>query len=357
MPIELSAERAVCYRCGQAYGRKKGNFPVSYAVMHKGVGYTPICKTCVDALYNAYLAQCNSSKLAVRQVCRKLDIYFNESAYELVERKSTTRTMMTQYIQKVNSISYANKSYDDTLSEEGTLWAIAKPSDIIEMEAYERAKQDLLSSGKISIAASAGDDQAGSDDGKKEHSSAISDEVKAYWGGGYTDEMYEALENRLAYWKSKYPDGYEFDAGTESLLQQICGMELDINRDRADGKSVDKSVSTLNSLLGSLNLKPVQRNQDDGDASLAKVPLGVWLYRYENKRPLPEDKSDNKILKYVFTWLGHVCKMLGVKNGYEQMYEDEVSKYRVEMPEYDGDDDEAFMTHVFESEAVDDEQV
>ena len=122
MSIEMSSDSAVCFRCGTKYGRRKGYFPVSYAIQHKGVGYIPICKTCIDTMYNTYLSQCNNAKDAVRQMCRKLDLYWSESVFEIVSRKSTTRSMMTQYIQKINTVSYAGKSYDDTLSDEGTLW-------------------------------------------------------------------------------------------------------------------------------------------------------------------------------------------------------------------------------------------
>lgn len=344
MAIDVVSERAYCYMCGQAYEKLRGAFHVSYAKSHRGVGYMPVCKTCVETLYTNYMAQCGDQKSAIRQLCRKLDLYWSENLFEQAEARGTPRTILQNYIQRTNARAYANKSYDDTLIEEGSLWKFSPCADV------------------GTYAGSCGDgsgscmDECGASSDAKRCAPKASDETIAYWGSGYTDEMYEALENRLAYWKSKYPDGYEFDAGTESLLQQICGMELDITRDRADGKSVDKSVSTLNSLLGSLNLKPVQRNQDDGDVSLAKVPLGVWLYRYENKRPLPDDKSDNKILKYVFTWFGHVCKMLGVKNGYSQMYEDEIKKYRVDMPEYDGDDDEAMMAGWFNSDASEEVQ-
>ena len=38
MAIEINSERAICARCGTAYGKRKGNFPVSYAATHKGIG-------------------------------------------------------------------------------------------------------------------------------------------------------------------------------------------------------------------------------------------------------------------------------------------------------------------------------
>ena len=119
----MSSDRAICCRCGTAYGRRKGYFPVSYAALYRGVGYLPFCKQCVDTMYNEYLSQCNDAKQAVRQMCRKLDLFWNESAFDSVEKKATTRTMMTNYITRVNNIAYAGKSYDDTLLSEGSMWS------------------------------------------------------------------------------------------------------------------------------------------------------------------------------------------------------------------------------------------
>ena len=67
-------------------------------------------------------------------------------------------------------------------------------------------------------------------------------------------------------------------------------------------------------------------------------------------------KDVNGIRKYVFTWMGHLCKMLGLKNGYAKLYEDEIERLRVNRPEYDGDDDEAFMNRLFEEEDDSDDE-
>lgn len=333
MPIEMSSDKAICAKCGTAYTRRKGYFPVSYAVLHKGIGYIPVCKECIDTMYNSYLAQCNDAKKAVRQMCRKLDLYWSDSVYEVVARKSTTRSMMTQYIAKINTVTYVGKSYDDTLSSEGTLWNFDAPNGAgaITPVAEVAPPPDEPREPEVTI-----------DD--------ISEDVVAFWGSGYTPAMYLELEQRRSYWMSRFPQDVELDIGTEALIRQICSLELDINRDRAAGRSVEKSVTALNTLLGSANLKPVQKKQDDADTALTNTPLGVWLYRYENKRPLPEIDDDlkdvNGIKRYVFTWMGHLCKMLGIKNTYSKLYEDEIAKLRVEKPEYDGDDDETLMMDV-----------
>lgn len=329
MSIELNSDKAQCSKCGVAYGRRKGNFPVSYSILYKGMGYIPICKDCIDAMYNTYLAQCGDARDAVHQMCRKLDLFWSDKVYDMVAAKNTPRSMMTQYIAKTNTSAYIGKSYDDTLLSEGTMWTF-RSSAVDEQSAEEDFPQ--------------------SPQEHEDEDIQLDQDIIAFWGPGYTSKMYAELEQRRSYWMSRFPSDVELDIGTEALIRQICSLEIDINRDRAAGRSVDKSITALNTLLGSANLKPAQRKQEDMDATLASVPMGVWLYRYENKRPLPEIddnlKDVNGIKRYIFTWFGHVLKMLGVKNKYSQLYDEEIERLRVERPEYDGDDDELYLSSI-----------
>lgn len=323
--IEVNASSTICRKCGTAYGRLKGYFPVSYGNLYRGTGYLPYCKECVDGMFNAYLAECKDTKLAVRQMCRKLDLYWNEKFYESVEKQNTPRSIMTSYIGKINVPKYANKSYDDTLRDESVMWVEpTKYADTVQSATTDEIQEDNIS---------------------------VPDEVVVFWGPGYTPSMYAELEQRRKYWMSKYPDDAELDIGTEALIRQICSLEIDINRDRAAGKSADKNINTLNTLLGSASLKPAQKKTDDYESSLTNTPLGVWLYRYENKRPLPEVDKElqdvNGVKKYIFTWMGHLCKMMNIKNGYTKMYEEEINRLRVERPEYNGDDDETLLVNAY----------
>lgn len=345
MAIEVAQTNVICSKCGRAYKQRRGFFPASYAVLHKGIGFMPVCKECIDKMYNDYLIECGNSKDACRQMCRKLDLYWNENIFNAADKRSTNRTMMSGYITKINTVAQANKSYDDTLREEGIMWKFT-PEDM-------RDEDDAIP-------------QAAADTGSQkqeepEEEIVVPDKVKSFWGPNVQASMYKDLEQRKKYWLAKFEaQGTEVDVGTEALLRQICIMEIAINRDLAEGRAIDKNVNALNNLLGSASLKPAQKKEDmNADAALASTPLGVWLYRYEQKRPLPEVDDDmkdvNGIRKYVFTWMGHLCKMLGLKNGYSELYEKEVERLRVEKPEYNGDDDEAFMSRLFE-EGEDDEE-
>lgn len=323
--IEVNASSSTCRKCGTAYGRLRGYFPASYSYLYKGTGFLPYCKECVDGMFSAYLLECKDSRVAVRQMCRKLDLYWNSKVYEAVEKQNSTRTIMTSYISKINAVKLASKSYDDTLREEGALWL--EPKSYINMESVITG--DQLTDGNTSVPA----------------------EVISFWGPGYTPSMYMELEERRKYLVSKYPPNTELDIGTETLIRQICILEIDINKARMEGKSVDKLVNTLNTVLGSANLKPTQK-KDDADADLEKMPLGVGIQKWEYSRPLPatpkEKRDINQVIKNITTWyLGHACKMVGIRNSYCKMYEDAMAKLRVENPDHAEEDDDTLLNSVF----------
>lgn len=340
MSLSMVSEKCYCPRCGRAYGSRKTAFQTSYAAMYKGVGFLPICKECVTSLFTSYLVQCNDQKLAVKQMCRKLDLYWSEQVYEYVEKKSSQRTVMSLYIQRTNNVYYAGKSYDDTLVEQGTLWSDL-PSDE-KKEPEEETKEDVTSSVEQEM--------------QQRYivhelpPIEITEDVVAFWGPGYTPEMYIELEQRLQYYRSQMGDTQQ-DMSTDALLRQIVMLEIDINKARADGRSVDKMMTTFNTLLSSL-IKPVKKS-DDTISGSSSTPLGVWIKRWEDERPLPEIDDSLRdvdgIVKYVLTWVyGHVAHMLGVRNNHSKLYEEAIEKYRVNRPEYDDEDDDTMLYDIFQ---------
>lgn len=324
--IEMNSESVICFKCGSKFSKRRGSFQVNYGESYKGLGYLHICKECIDSIYESYFNQIGDPKSAVRQVCRKLDLYWNESVFELASLKSNNRSVMSRYITKVNSLNYVGKSYDDTLLAENSLWNFG----------------DNTATTSLNTTAE------------------TSDDVVTFWGSGYSDDMYEELEQRRRYWMSKFPEGVELDVGTEALIRQICALELDINRDRFAGKPIDKSVNALNNLLGSANLKPTQQKNNADTSSLEKTPYGVWIHKLENERPISEPSEEMKdvdgIVRYISIWfLGHLCKMLGIKNTYCKLYEEEIEKMRVEHPEYEDEDDESVFNGIYGAESGEEE--
>ena len=300
--IEINASSSQCRKCGKAYGRLKGNFPVSYAYLYKGQGYMPYCRDCVDNMYDAYYAVCKDSRIATRQMCRKLDLYWSESVYQFAELRAANRSMMTAYIARINSGSNAGKSYDDTLIEEGTLWI----DSAISVQDADEVSQDQTITTKVDA----------------------DPELVDFWGEDYSANFLIRLDKRYKKWTK---DQGDLEPGSVSLFKHICILEETIATDSAAGRPVDKNVNTLNSLLGSLNLKPAQKKDDSASGAIDNAPMGVWIRRFENERPIPDPDPElrdvDKIVHYIQVFfLGHLAKMLGKTTVYSKMYEKEIFK-------------------------------
>lgn len=265
-------------------------------------------------MYSIYLDRYKDEKKATRQMCRKLDLYWNEQLFDQSLKTSTARTVLTGYMVKLSSSKYAGKSYDDTLEELGQLWSEDQPDE----------------SSNVYIPP---------------------EDVVAFWGPGYSADDYYELEQRKNYWLDHLPNGVDVTVGLEALLRQICSLEIDINRARASGNSVDKLQTTLNTLLGSAMLKPAQGNESV-DTALERTPFGVWIKRWENERPVPEPDPElqdvDGIIRYLNIWFtGHLSKMLGLKNSKSKLYDDAIEKLRVDNPECADEDEDDLLYDVF----------
>jgi hypothetical protein len=246
----------------------------------------------------------------------------------MVEKMSGVQSRIRNYIGKTNIIRYIDKTYDDTISE-----GISLVSDA-------RAMPRVIT---VDVGSEDGDGYA-----PAAPITTITQSVIDFWGPGFAPDFYAELERRYRDWTG----GNDItDPAERSLYRQICMLETMISRDSAQGKAIDKNVSTLNALLGSMNLKPTQR-KEDVDAELEKMPLGVGIQKWEYSRPLPKTPEDlcdqSGRVKNITTWfLGHVCKMVGLRNGYCKMYEQAMDELRVKRPEYADEDDDTLLYDIF----------
>lgn len=320
-------QRFTCCRCGTAFSRQKGYFPVSHSPMYRGTGYLPICSECVDTVYEEYRKKLKNDREAMRRICMKLDLYWNDSIYDMVEKTAGVNSRIRNYIGKTNLIKYIDKTFDDTLLEEAVK-NIEKRSDSFEFGKhvlpydYKNDESDL---------------------------SSIEQSVIDFWGRGYDAMFYKDLEKKYSKWTK---DLDELTPVQESLYRQVCLNEVIIARSGARGEVADKASKNLMDALGSLNIKPSQVKNDAQDAELDKMPLGVGIQTWEFSRPLPETPDDLKdkshIIKDITVWfLGHACKMVGLRNSYCRMYEQAMEELRVKRPEYADEEDDAMLADIF----------
>ncbi len=320
----------VCHKCGTAYGKRQGFFSVSHSPMYMGVGYLPLCVDCVDALYERYQELLGDERYAMRRICMKFDLYWHDDLFDMTERTSTTTPRVRSYIAKTNLIKYAGKTFDDTLAEEGNI-VEHTPAHLAALSA---AMDDELDDGLNPV--ESGD------------LTTVDQKTIDFWGPGYSASFYEDLDKKYYAWT----DGSENIAQSErALYKKISLLEVTIERDGALGKPIDKNMNVLNTLLGSMNLKPTQK-KEEANASLEGMPLGVGIQKWEYSRPLPETPNEHKdirgTIKNITTWyLGHASKMVGLKNSYCKMYEDAIEELRVNNPEYADEDEESMLNDIF----------
>lgn len=341
--LEVKPSVAICRMCGTAYGKLNGYFYKSYNQVNKGNGYLPVCKHCVDDLYEDFLRECKDPRLACHQICRKFNVYWSDDIYDGVVLGSSTRSVVSGYLTRANVVKYRNKSYEDYMKEIGMMWDI--PRDKKSEEELAPPTEKDAEVGESEVIEEESDDDI-----------EVADEIKLEWGPGYSNKQYLELDERRKYWvedlKKRKIDTDDINVAT--LLRQIVATEIEINYGRANGLDVDKKVNTLNTLVGNAILKPSQK-KSDADISMESVPLGVWINRFENERPLPEDENESVLKKFVHTWMfGHLAKMVGLRNSYTQMYEDEMDRLRVEKPEYANDDDDDLITAAFGEDVFED---
>ncbi|TVY09959.1 hypothetical protein [Paenibacillus cremeus] len=161
-------------------------------------------------------------------------------------------------------------------------------------------------------------------------------ELSSFWGKNYTPDELEYLQTQY----EKFLNSYECDSyAMELLFQEASQQRLTINKLRQEGKSVDKELKTLQDLLGSANVKPVQ---ETGANATEQATFGTLIKKYENERPIPEPdeawKDVDGIKRYIQVWfLGHLCRMIGINNDYSRLYDEEIAKYTVDPPKYDDD--------------------
>lgn len=276
-----------------------------------------MCTHCVDDLLSHYKEALGDEAEAMRRVCMKLDIYWHPDIYAMVSKANTSASRIRSYISKTNLYKYVGKTYDDTLDEEA-----AMASNVV-MPQVTVLNDDDTDRGEI----------------------LPSPESIEFWGSGLPTEMYFALDARYARWTSN-TEG-TLDNTAEARYKQICILEETINRSVSQtGKSDAATVNILNTLI-----KDAQKG-DAMNESFDDLPFGVGIRMFENARPIPkpipELQDVDGLVRYISVWfLGHLCKMLGIKNTYCKLYEEEMEKRRVERPDLDDEDDEGAFNEIF----------
>ena len=265
-----------------------------------------ICKKCINELYFKYFEETKDISTAIRRICMKWDIYFDESMTHSSSMRSTTAKIVGVYLKNLNTgRANVHKTYDDTIREEGN---------------RSRSAEDLPELAKTTN---------------------ISEESLMEWGLYFDPDDYIYLNNQYNDWQAKIVIDSK---SRETLVRDLCIIKLHQQKaiKEQQVELFDKLQKTYQSTLASADLKPKQQDASD---ELGEKSVGMMIDMFENERPVPKplkewEDIDNIIKFFTVYCLGHLCKMLGLRNKYSKIYEDEMQRFRIEIPELEDSDDE-----------------
>ena len=293
-----------CCRCERKFKRQLGNFPASQSPLFSANNhFLPVCRHCIDELFDHYTRVLGSEEAAIRRVCMKFDIYFDDSLCEASRKISAGRSRIHTYVSRANLRQYAKKTYDDTLDAENGL-----------------AVESL-------------------DDLKENKAAKVTQKTVKFFGFGFSEDEYKVLQDQYDDWISRHECKTK---AQEELFKNLCINQLMMQKAAQGGGRIDNLMDTFQKLLGSANIKPTQTSEN----VLAEAnSFGMLIKKWEDEDPIPEPEPQwrdvDGIRHYINVWfLGHLCKMMGIKNTYSKEYEKELARSRVEKPEYVGDEEE-----------------
>ena len=204
-----------CSCCGKT--KKETEFYMSKAYINKATNRLTLCKDCMGDVYDSYFEKYNDVKLSLYYTCRALCICFNLSCFYAAINEMSSGERDTPawkvYMTKLNSLGSKNGAGDDFDS-----------SDYLDVAEELKATQE--------------------------------DELVLRWGV-LPDADIRFLEENYYQWTTRH----QCESRAEEILfEQICHMQLDIQKTRENGGDVVKKVEALQKLMTSANIRPLDQS-------------------------------------------------------------------------------------------------
>lgn len=325
LSIDEDTRKHYCQSCGKSFVKQQTNFPTTQSPMFAGNnGFTTMCKSCTIKWNNYYIdVFSGNEEKAIDKMSALFDWYYSDRIFASTRKISADRERILAYPAKMNLPQYHPRKDKTPLTYLDTI----KDRDDIFIDSFEDAKEKDV---------------------------RVTQKTLKFFGLGFEESEYKILSDQYDDWTARNECKTK---AQEELFKNLCIAQLNIQK-ATQGKiqmKVDAAMAAFQNLLDSANLKPKQTN----DNTLSEQnTVGMLIKKWENERPIPEPlpewKDVDNITKYITVYfLGHLCKMMGIKNSYSRAYDLEMNKYKVEKPEYE-DDDDALFDSVFGGELVGD---
>lgn len=297
----LDGKMLYCHGCNEHIS--SSNF---YTSNEFASGYFPLCKQCCLAIAEQRTKKNdkpNECKESVQRLLQMMNLPYIDELYESCCKdianevnEKNRKAPILQYLVIIKSLpQYRGKKWADS----------EFPVEVDETVKNKKVKQSTL---------------------------------KRFGNFGFSDSDLLFLQDEYEQWISRCECN---TIAQETLFERIACKKLEIAKATKAGKDTKDLDKALQDLMNSANILPRQNSMD---AVSEGQTLGTLIEKYENDRPIPEPDPEFKdvdgIGRYITTFfLGHMSKVLGIKNRFSKSYEDYMTQYTVKPPEYEEDED------------------
>ncbi len=179
-----------CYKCG-LQETNPDSFFKSNSSLYDNHGYMPICRSCLNELFNRYSSSFHDPIKAIKRICMAYDIYYSDKTANSSYRKSTSSYSIGDYLKKLNIIQNRGKTFDNSIAEGFTFYN--------EMDSEFGAVDDVTPV------------------------TTVPKTVQNRWGEGFNDSEYKILEEHYRFLKDSNPN---CDSNQELFIIDLCHIQL-----------------------------------------------------------------------------------------------------------------------------------
>ena len=299
-----------CTCCGKL--QISNNFYKSYSILYKKntESRMSICKACILYVYADYLEKYNDKKMAVYEVCKKLDVYYSEALFDSanIQAEKNNNSVCKIYFQKANSLGqYKNLTFDDSGTTNSiTVEQTVKKVDKNECEYLQQ--NDILST------------------------------LKDKFGLGYPNNEYALFEKK---YQELRPSFQLLTTMHEECLREYCinKVKEGLAKSKGDFKEAKEWASMAKDVASSGKLNPNQMSKADLSGGLdtfgqmSRMVEETEIGELMRVLPVFMDKPKDKVDVTLWMYINYVRDLKGME---ECEYKDIYDFYNKRVQEYEG---------------------
>lgn len=252
-----------CCHCNEPLSTK--SYYKNNSDFYFGTHHLPICKNCLNKMFNLYALQYQSTKKAMQRLCMAYDFYYNEALFESCDDGSDV--VVGNYIKKLNMNQHKNKTFDTSINEG-------------------------FSFGALSSSTSESSDSTLDGKGEESNEPPIDPKLEMKWGKGFSSSDYVALEKHYNQLKRNNPNTTN---NQEIFITSLCHLNMLMMKAlrESDLDAYAKANEQYGKTFAKAGLKTVQEVDMGSDDC-----WGEWVRRVEEYTPAEYYKNKELFKDY-----------------------------------------------------------